>query len=162
MRERFKTPSAVFIMLFRKNNGIQEILLQRRQNTGYMDNFWDLSASGHVEKDESMTEAVIRETKEEIGINIVRSDIKFACFTYAKFDLTYCYIYFCASNWSGTPVIKEPQKCSALKWFDVNNLPQNMIPDRKTTVLNYLKGIYFGEFGWKNENSILRPRWNNY
>lgn len=45
MKERYKTLSAVILMLIREKNGVEEILLQKRKNTGYMDGYYDLSAS---------------------------------------------------------------------------------------------------------------------
>ena len=48
--ERFKTPSASMLILGRWNHGKLEILLQKRQNTGYMDGYYDFAASGHIEK----------------------------------------------------------------------------------------------------------------
>ena len=45
MKERYRTLSAVILMLTRENNGKEEILLQKRKNTGYMDGYWDCSAS---------------------------------------------------------------------------------------------------------------------
>ena len=54
MKERFKTPSAVFLLLMRNNNGIEEILMQKRKNTGYCDGYYDLCVGGHVESFESM------------------------------------------------------------------------------------------------------------
>ena len=41
MRERYKTASAVMLFLLRERNGRQEILLQKRRNTGYADGMWD-------------------------------------------------------------------------------------------------------------------------
>ena len=49
MRERYKTASAVMLLLLRERNGRQEILLQKRRNTGYADGMWDCGAAGHVE-----------------------------------------------------------------------------------------------------------------
>ena len=77
MNERFKTCSAVMLMLIRKdNNGQEEILLQKRKNTGYMDGYWDFSASGHVEDNEPMKMAMLREASEELGINIKNDDLE--------------------------------------------------------------------------------------
>ncbi len=45
MKERYRTLSAVMLMLIREHNGKEEILLQKRKNTGYMDGYWDCSAS---------------------------------------------------------------------------------------------------------------------
>lgn len=45
MKERYRTLSAVMLMLIREKNGVEEILLQKRKNTGYMDGYYDFSAS---------------------------------------------------------------------------------------------------------------------
>ena len=45
MKERYRNLSAVMLMLMRENNGKEEILLQKRKNTGYMDGYWDYSAT---------------------------------------------------------------------------------------------------------------------
>jgi 8-oxo-dGTP pyrophosphatase MutT (NUDIX family) len=148
MKERFKTPSSVFGMVFRNSGDKREILLQLRQSTGYMDGYWDASSSGHVEENEFVMDAVVRETKEEIGITVEKKDVEFAAFTYCLFEhATYCYIYFDIKNYSGEPKIAEPEKCADLKWFGLEKLPENMISDRKETIQNYMKGIRFGEFG---------------
>ena len=67
MKERFKSLSAVMLLLTRKNENEEEILFQKRKNTGYCDGFYDLSASGHVDANESMKHAMCREAKEELG-----------------------------------------------------------------------------------------------
>ena len=45
MKEHYRTLSAVMLMLMRENNGVEEILLQKRKNTGYMDGYYDCAAS---------------------------------------------------------------------------------------------------------------------
>ena len=109
---------------------------------------------GHLEKGESETEAAIRETKEEIGINIFKKNLKFAGFYYNNIDSkVYCYTYFHISIYEGNPTIAEPEKCSALEWFDINNLPEKIIPDRKTAIENFMSNIYFGEIGWNSNTT---------
>ena len=54
MKERFKTPTAIFLILTRKSSSETEILLQLRQNTGFKDGFWDTAASGHVEANDTV------------------------------------------------------------------------------------------------------------
>ncbi len=75
---RYKVTPAVWLCLFRtKDNGEIEVLLQKRQNTGYMDNRYDLSVSGHLEPGENASQAVVREAKEEIGIEVALEDLEF-------------------------------------------------------------------------------------
>ncbi len=54
MKERFKTPTAGFLILTRKSSSETEILLQLRQNTGFKDGFWDTASSDHGEANESV------------------------------------------------------------------------------------------------------------
>ena len=48
-KEYFRTLSAVFPIILRREGGRTQILLHLRQNTGYMDGFWDVAGSGHVD-----------------------------------------------------------------------------------------------------------------
>lgn len=70
MKERYQSKVVVFLILTRNINGKKEILLQKRCNTGYMDGKYDCACSGHLEKGESLSMAVAREAKEEIGIDV--------------------------------------------------------------------------------------------
>ena len=68
--------SCCILVLTRKVDENTEILLQKRKNTGYMDNMYDMACSGHLEKGESLSQAIIREAKEKIGIEIQEKDLK--------------------------------------------------------------------------------------
>lgn len=151
MKDRFQVPCAVFVILERENEGKCEILLQKRQNTGYRDGFWDLAASGHVEHGESLKTATVREAKEEIGIDILEEDLEFACMAHKFFkneDITYYDVYFKVHKYTGKIEIGEPHKCSELTWFDINELPEKLIDNRSEALFNYFKGIRYTEIGW--------------
>lgn len=150
MKERFKSLSAVMLLLTRKNNNKEEILFQKRKNTGYCDGFYDLSASGHVDENESMKHAMCREAKEELGIDINVEDLEFVCMIHkiSNDGVIYYNGYFKANKWNGKPIINEPEKNEELKWIDINNLPTNIVDDRVIAIENYKNNIKYSEYGW--------------
>ena len=75
MVERFRVVPAAYVLLRRGD----EVLLQLRRNTGYMDDHWAAAAAGHVEADESVFEAAVREAREELGDRGRRRPISCRC-----------------------------------------------------------------------------------
>lgn len=149
MSEKFKTLSAVMLLLIRNAGTNEEVLFQKRRNTGYCDGFYDLSASGHVEENESMKHAMCREAKEELGIDINEEDLEFVCMIHKNSNgIIYYNGYFKATKWSGVPVINEPEKNEELKWMNINNLSPNIVNDRIIAIENYKNNIKYSEYGW--------------
>ena len=150
MGERFKTLSAVFLLLTREKDNHEEVLFQKRKNTGYCDGFYDLSSSGHVEANESMKHAMCREAREELGIDINEDELEFVCMIHkhSSDGLIYYNGYFKANKWYGEPIINEPEKNEELKWIDINNLPTNIVNDRVIAIENYKSNIKYSEYGW--------------
>ncbi|MEW6185908.1 MAG: NUDIX domain-containing protein [Thermodesulfobacteriota bacterium] len=136
---------SVNLVLAREN----QILLLKRQNTGFEDGQYGLIA-GHVEKEESIIQALIREAKEESGIRLSPEQLNFfhVMQRFTINDRVYLDFFFSAESWDGEIINQEPEKCSALTWFPLNHLPDNMIPYIKHTLQHYLfKSIYFSELG---------------
>ena len=149
MKKRFENPSAVMLILSRMQNGSEEILFQKRKNTGYCDGYYDLSASGHVDANESMKHAMCREAKEELGITIDEDDLEFVCIIHKNSNgIIYYNGYFKANKWIEEPKINEPEKNEELKWFNINELPNNIVDDRYLAIENYKNGIKYSEYGW--------------
>jgi hypothetical protein len=55
-------------------------------------------------------------------------------------------LYFYVINYAGTPCIAEPEKCSDLQWFDVDNLPEDTIVLRREALSYFFKGQPYSEF----------------
>ena len=148
---RFRTIAAVLVLLTRKTEGGTEYLLQKRQNTGFADGMWDFSASGHVEKNEPMTATVRREVKEEINIDVLSKDIEFMGLLHSFGDGEPRFLgCFRINNYSGEIKIGEPEKVAELKWFNENDLPDNIIDSRKKALERFKKdGVFYQEFGWE-------------
>ena len=64
---RHSVPLDVYLLIRKEN----EVLLLRRYNTGFADGQYSLVAGCH-EKNEPVTAALIREAKEEVGIDLNR------------------------------------------------------------------------------------------
>ena len=67
---------AVVVFILSEDN--KKVLLQQRSaNKKLWPNLWDITAGGHVLTGEFGYQTVIRETKEEIGVDITKNDLEF-------------------------------------------------------------------------------------
>ena len=142
-KERFKLISACHLLLVKEN----QILLIRRFNTGYRDGFYSVVA-GHLDGNESAKTAMAREAKEEAGIDIDENNLKFASVMHRKSDDERIDFFFFTDKWNCKIKNKEPHKCDDLKWFDLEKLPDNIVPYVKKGIENYKKQKGFDQFGW--------------
>lgn len=146
MKERYKSPIAVYIILRDYN---KRILLMRRKNTGFHDGLWSLP-SGHVEKNESIQTAIIREAKEEINIRIIKKNLKLKYIIHRKSTMdTYIDCFFECNIWKNNVKNNEPQKCSDIMWAKIEELPINIVPYVKNAILSQNKEIIFSTIGLK-------------
>ncbi|UIJ33945.1 NUDIX domain-containing protein [Allobranchiibius sp. GilTou73] len=116
-----------------------EVLLQRRAGTGYMDGHWVAGAAGHIEPRETAQAAAVREAMEELGVTIAPGALE-ALTVMHRTDGTSnpreqrVDWFWTSTEWTGTPRIIEPNKCSGLGWFQMTALPDPM-PDYERAVL---------------------------
>ena len=141
--ERFKMPVAVHLLLIQDD----KILLIKRFNTGYCDNMFSLPA-GHVEKGENVRDAMIRETKEEINIEVSKKLKIVQVMNRKGTDQERIDYFFLAKKWTGIINNNEQYKCSLIKWVPIDKLPKNTIPYVKYAVEMYLKKKKFTMFDW--------------
>lgn len=135
-------PSAYIVL--KKGN---QILLVRRQNTGFADGKL-CPPVGHVEEGESFTQAAIREAKEEVGVVIAPDDVKpfhIKCQRHSDGHSGIA-VFFLVERWHGEPKNCEIDKCGEVKWADLNDLPDDLLPYIKTCVERGLKGDFFSEW----------------
>ena len=138
-KERFL--SSVYLIIKKEDN---KVLLQRRQGTKLWPGFFALPA-GHIDKGENAYDAVIREAKEELDIDITVENIvdTFVVNRRNKTLDPYYDVYFEINDYNGTIKINEPNKCSELIWASLDKLPSDMIDFEKEAINNNLKGIKF-------------------
>lgn len=143
MTARFVVVPAAYVLLLRTGPHGDEVLLQLRQNTGFMDGHWAAAAAGHVEQGETAYDAARREAAEEIGVRDL--DLEFVTSMQRtrnaepideRIDF-----FFTARRWTGEPTILEPRKCAELRWYPLAALPQPVVPHE----LLVLSGLRTGD-----------------
>jgi 8-oxo-dGTP pyrophosphatase MutT (NUDIX family) len=142
--ERFRLVSAVHLFLVRDGR----VLLLRRFNTGYEDGNYSVVA-GHLDGDEEIKAAAIREAQEEVGIQIEPSDLRVVGVMHRKSTDERIDFFLAATAWSGEIALREPDKCDRLAWFEVDNLPENVVPYVRRALDNYRQGVWFDSYGWE-------------
>lgn len=140
----FLAPVAVHLLLIQDG----KILMLRRYNTGYEDGNYSVVA-GHIDGGEQLKTAMIRETREEAGIEISPNDLTAVGVMHLIEDDEYVSFFLHASHYSGEITNMEPHKCDDLNWFDIDDLPPNTIPYVRRAIKNYRTGIWFDSLGWK-------------
>jgi ADP-ribose pyrophosphatase YjhB (NUDIX family) len=138
MSERHLTRTAVYVILERNN----KIFFLRRANTGWADGILTVPA-GHVDKGDNVTEAAIKETKEEACVDILADDLEFVHVDFLRDE--YTNFYFKAKKWTGEPTLGEPELASEAIWIDKNNIPNDVIPQLRKLFKQLEKGSYFSE-----------------
>lgn len=118
--DRFRTHVAVFLIV---RNDSDEILLQKRQNTSYLDGYWDFP-SGHVEYGESIHEAACRELQEEVGVTARPEDLRLVHVNQNFLDTPYMNFMFEALQWQSQPKVNEPDKVAEVAFFAPADLPE--------------------------------------
>jgi 8-oxo-dGTP pyrophosphatase MutT (NUDIX family) len=149
MKKRYSIIPASYLILVKSG----KVLLMRRYNTGYQDGQYGLCA-GHVEEKETFKQTLIREAKEEIGIELKIKDLEVVHFMqrYAvpnppelrgRAD-----VFIMAKKWKGEPQNLEPHKCDDLKWFPLKSLPKNTIPFIREALKNISQNKTYSEVGY--------------
>jgi 8-oxo-dGTP diphosphatase len=140
---RFRILSAVHLFLISED----QILLLRRQNTGYEDGNYSVVA-GHLDGDEPVERAMIREAEEEAGIKLDLQKLDVIGVMHRKSDDERIDFFLAAHSWSGEISNLESHKCDHLAWFKMDQLPENTIPYVRRAIENFRRGIWFDSYGW--------------
>lgn len=152
--DRFALVPAAYVLLLRGGPDGDEVLLQQRANTGFMDGCWAASAAGHVEAGESCICAAVREAREELGVDLGAGDLAPLCAVHRHQETDRPVdqrvdFFFACRRWQGDPELQEP-KATALRWYGLTRLPDPVVPHE----LAVLRGLASGrlpavrEFGF--------------
>jgi 8-oxo-dGTP pyrophosphatase MutT (NUDIX family) len=128
------------------------VLLAQRSGTGYADGQWNLP-SGKLEHGEDAIAAVLRETREEIGLQLGPGDVQMIATVHhrntsgqARIGLVFAADHDPARH--GDPVNAEPHKCARIDWFRVDALPPATYPYTSACVTAWRTGQPLQLSGW--------------
>lgn len=141
-------------------NSKNQVLLQKRSaNKRLWPNLWDMSAGGHVLAGEFGFQSIIREIKEELGIDIKKEDITFlGCATSVNikndiFNRHFNEYYIINKDIDIKDLKLQAEEVSEVKWFNKEEILAKIdnnyedITD-KVGCWDYLKRYY----EWKDKN----------
>jgi 8-oxo-dGTP diphosphatase len=151
MKQRIAVRCAVYLMLVRDGT----VLLSRRHQTAWEDGKYSMIA-GHVENDESVLDAIIREAREEAGINLAKTDLRMVHVMHRRLPAApdFLDLFFTAERWRGEPQNMEQDKCDDLRWFRLDALPDNTLPYIRQAIEHHFHGSGCSEWGWKEDTAI--------
>lgn len=131
-------------LILRQGN---RILLGLRQNTGFADGNFHLPA-GHLEAGETIVRALLREAREELNISLRPECVALALVVHQKSGEGRLGLFFVSDSWEGALENIEPDKCRELRWFDLNALPENIVPYAKIALDEFAAGHNLALYGW--------------
>ncbi|MGW5319862.1 NUDIX hydrolase [Nocardia thailandica] len=125
------------------------VLLSLRRSGDEYDGRWHLP-SGKLEHGESATAGLARETWEETGIRLDPARVRLVHVAHvtAPAREPRLGLFFRADTWTGTPDNREPDKCYALRWFPLADLPDNLIDYSATGIHALSHPSEYSEAGW--------------
>ena len=139
-----QTPYIASYVIVRREGKIAFLL---RSNTQWMNGYYGLP-SGKIEKNENAVEAASREALEEAGISVKVEDLKFVHVVHRHMETDWVDFYFEAENYSGTVRNAEPEVHGELNWFELNDLPENLLDYIRSALGHIDSGATYSQYGW--------------
>jgi len=102
----------------------------------------------HLDWWENPREATIREAMEEAWIKIEKKDLEFCNITHsiAWFWKEYMQFYFSCNKWEWEIQNLEKNRCYEMKFFPIDDLPENITPYIKWAIKNFINKTIYSEY----------------
>lgn len=128
------------VCIMDNNNNI--LLQQRSKNKKSNALKWTESAGGHVDKDETSLQAIMRETKEELGIKLDKKDVNYMFSMIGEAYETYniCDFYYAKIDVKTEDIIIQKEEVEQVKFVKIEEFKKDFEENKE----NY--AILDGEF----------------
>lgn len=106
--------------------------------------------AGHCEQ-ESAVACLVREAKEEAGIDVDPADVELAHVVHVvdhPGGQPRMQLVFRARQWTGTPQVREPDRCLSWDWWPADALPDRIVPYTRAAIDGIRAGRLYTEMGW--------------
>ena len=97
------------------------LLVHRSPSARFFPDIWDLFG-GHVDGGESLEEALRREAREELGIEIFA--LRWLGQIYDPVEPVVVHVY-AVPSWEGEPFNAAPEEHTEVRWFGAGELPES-------------------------------------
>ncbi len=134
-------------------NDQNQIYLLRRHNTGWRDGWYTVPA-GHVEKLESPKAAAVRELREEVGVVTTAEKLGEPLIYFYPDDERLherVSLFFTLDNYDGPIENLEPHKADEGRWFDMDDLPDTIVPLLRRALKDISSGLHYSEIFYDEE-----------
>jgi 8-oxo-dGTP diphosphatase len=109
-----------------------------------------------LEAGETLTEALIREAREGIGILLDPKDLRLVHVMHRQVE-NGLDCFFLAKSWSGEPLNLDPEKYDDLSWYELGRLPESTVPYVKIALMYARDDVPYSEFGTKKTSARAAP-----
>ncbi|MGW1815398.1 NUDIX domain-containing protein [Streptomyces sp. NPDC002125] len=140
--------NVVGVHLYLERGG-QVLLGLRHPDSAYAGGSWHVLA-GHCEA-EAATACLVREAYEEAGLVIEPADVELVHTVHMRdqpTDPPRVQLFFRALRWEGEPELREPDKCVQWEWWNVKDLPEQVVPYTRAAIEGIRAGRVYTELGW--------------
>lgn len=118
-------------------------LLMKRSKSSKNQAGWWSKPGGAIDFNEKAINAMRREMKEELNINInIWGYLPHTDYIIKKEKQHWMSVNYLADIKSGKPTIMEPHKCDGIKWFNLKKLPKKITQTTREPIKNYLAGRF--------------------
>ena len=144
MAEEIKYPKVGIGVMIQNNEG--KVLLGKRKNF-HGAGEWSFPG-GHLEFGEKIFDCARREAAEEIGLAVqdlelisVGDELRY----WENDNKHYLNLGVKAVYQGGEPKAKEPEKCEGWRWFELNDLPDDLFEGTELIIRNFQVGKIYQE-----------------
>ena len=143
--ERFKLFPFVAVMLKKDN----KIVLTKRKKSGWGKGEYALPGGG-VDGNETIRTACAREVKEELGVIVKEEDLQVLHVMHGigKNDIETIGFFLQTEKWDVEPKNMEPNLHEFIDWYDLDNLPENIVSELKLVLEKISNNEIYSEYGW--------------